>query len=598
MVHSGETNMEALPKGKSVEKGGGGVVDAIAAEIIMHRLCAIPNLIDKNITRTAFSILISEYKDYAVGIVDAQGRLIAQCSGGLPIFIANALSAAVQEGLEVYGKDLLRHGDVVICNCATTMGQHLNNVVMYTPIRSGPGAGELFGFLAIVMHWVDVGGTAVGSSSTTSSTEIFQEGIQFPTMKLLVGGERVCDVYRLIECNTRFPKLVMGDLEAQVAGCVMGRNMVLEVIQKYGDAPVREAVDIFWQRSEAAMRKAIAAIPDGVYSASSFLDDDGITGNIIPIEVSVRVEGDELTVDLSNMADQVKGPLNAGYEGGAVAAARIACKYLFAPHEPANWGSFCPIKVVCPPGKLLAALPNAPLAGSGTTIPTVVDTILRAMAQALPASVPAAHHGTYALHAFFGHSADGNWFRSSGSMIGGWGAMREHDGTGPFRSVAHGDTLEVPVELQEATYPYIVEKFRLRQDSGGPGRHRGGLGVEKSYLVMSACSLSANFERTLCPPWGLEGGGQGRIGRVEVQRANGEIKTFLKGVVPVKAGDRVHVASAGGGGFGDPGGRSAASLREDVVEGYVSADAAMTEYKADKASVMHWLGEGDPGSGQ
>ena len=342
------------------------------------------------------------------------------------------------------------------------------------------------------------------------------------------------------------------------------------------------------------MRKAIAAIPDGVYSASSFLDDDGITGNNIPIEVSVRVAGDELTVDLSNIADQVKGPLNAGYEGGAVAAARIACKYLFAPHEPANWGSFCPIKVVCPPGKLLAALPNAPLAGSGTTIPTVVDTILRAMAKALPARVPAAHHGTYALHAFFGHGADGNWFRSSGSMIGGWGAMPGRDGTGPFRSVAHGDTLEVPIELQEASYPYLVEKFRLRQDSGGPGRQRGGLGVEKSYLVLSACSLSANFERTRCPPWGLEGGGEGSTGRVEVLRANGERKTFLKGIVAVKAGDRVHVASAGGGGYGDPAGRRAGALREDVVEGYVSAEAAVNQYKAEKAQVVSWSGADAP----
>ena len=141
-------------------------VDAITAEIIMHRLCAIPNLIDKNITRTAFSILISEYKDYAVGIVDREGRLVAQCSGGLPIFIANALSAAVREGLQIYGEEGLRHGDVVINNRAATMGQHLNNVVMYTPIRCGNGQQDLFGFLAIVMHWVDVGGTAVGSSST------------------------------------------------------------------------------------------------------------------------------------------------------------------------------------------------------------------------------------------------------------------------------------------------------------------------------------------------------------------------------------------------------------------------------------------------
>ena len=578
MVPTEETAMDALMKHINLDKGHDVVVDAITAEIIMHRLCAIPNLIDKNITRTAFSILISEYKDYAVGIVDAQGRLIAQCSGGLPIFIANALSAAVKEGLEVYSKDLLQHGDVVICNRATTMGQHLNNVVMYTPIRMGPGVGELFGFLAIVMHWVDVGGAAVGSSSTTSSTEIFQEGIQFPTMKLLVGGERVGDVYRLIECNTRFPKLVMGDLEAQVAGCLLGRNMVMEVIQKYGDAPVREAVDIFWKRSEAAMRRAIAEIPDGVYSASSFLDDDGITGNTIPIEVSVRVEGEELTVDLSNIADQVKGPLNAGYEGGAVAAARIACKYLFAPHEPANYGSFCPIKVICPPGKLLAALPNAPLAGSGKVIPTVVDTILRAFAKALPDLVPAAHHGTYGIHVIFGTDPQGNWFRHLESTIGGWGAARSHDGPGPYRSMAHGDTLEVPVELQEATCPYMMEKVTLRQDSGGAGEHRGGLGVEKSYRLLQDCSVYIHFERTKCPPWGLEGGQDGKTGRVEIHSEGKEIRTVLKEITKAGAGDRIEVITAGGGGFGDPVRRKVADLIRDLTGGYITAAAARQDY--------------------
>jgi len=552
--------------------------DAITAEIIMHRLCAIPNLIDRNITRTAFSILISEYKDYAVGILDAEGRLIAQCSGGLPIFIANALSAAVKEGLEVYGKGQLQHGDVVICNRAATMGQHLNNVVMYTPVRTSPDEDGLFGFFAIVMHWVDVGGTAVGSSSTTSSTEIFQEGIQFPTMKLLTGGERIGDVYRLIECNTRFPKMLMGDLEAQVAGCLMGRNMASEVLEKYGNAAVRTAVKAFWDRSEASMRKSILAAPDGVYSASSFLDDDGISGGTIPIEVSVVIAGDELTIDMSNIADQVKGPLNAGFEGGAVAAARIACKYLFAPLEPANWGAFRPIHVICPPGKILSALPTAPLAGSGKVIPTVVDTILRAFAKALPDKVPAAHHGTYGIHVIFGTDANGNFFRHLESTIGGWGAARAYDGPGPYRSMAHGDTLEVPVELQEATCPYIVERVELRQDSGGAGAHRGGLGVEKSYRLLQDCSVYIHFERTKCPPWGLEGGADGKTGRVEIHGQDQSQRTVLKEITKARKGDRVDVFTGGGGGFGEPGMREVSLIIRDLNEGYVSIAAAKQAY--------------------
>ena len=344
--------------------------------------------------------------------------------------------------------------------------------------------------------------------------------------------------------------------EAQVAGCLMGRNMVREVIDKYGVEPVREAVGDFWHRSELAMRRAIASIPDGRYQASSFLDDDGISGKTIPIDVTVVVEGDHLTVDLSHIADQVKGPLNAGYEGGAVAAARIACKYLFAPHEPANWGSFLPIEVVCPPGKILSALPTAPLAGSGKIIPTVVDTILRAFAGAMPERVPAAHHGTYGIHVIFGTDAAGNWFRHLESTIGGWGAMRSHDGPGPYRSMAHGDTLEVPVELQEATCPYVVERVQLRQDSGGAGTHRGGLGVQKSYRLRQDCSVYIHFERTKCPPWGLEGGGEGRTGYVEIHGADGRVRTVLKEITKAQSGDRIDVHTAGGGGFGPPGGRS------------------------------------------
>ena len=193
-------------------------LDPITAEVIMHGLTAIPNLVDKNIARTAYSFLISEYKDYAVGIVDCDGKLITQSRGGLPIFVANALSAAVSDGLDIYGRQKLQHGDVVISNHAGSMGQHLNNVVMYTPIRIGETDGDLVGFFAVVMHWMDVGGITIGSCQSPFTTDIFQEGIQFRTVKLLNRGKRVDEMFRMVAENTRFPKLVLGDLESQIAG--------------------------------------------------------------------------------------------------------------------------------------------------------------------------------------------------------------------------------------------------------------------------------------------------------------------------------------------------------------------------------------------
>lgn len=560
--------------------GTAAVVDPIIAEIIAQSLCAIPNVIDKNITRTAYSLLISEYKDFAVGIVDAAGRLISQCKGGLPVFCANALSVAVKDGLRHYGKSGLQAGDVVMTNQGAVMGQHLNNVVMYTPIRCSESDDGLLGFMVIVMHWMDIGGYAVGSCTSTKTTDVFQEGIQFPSLKLLLRGERVREIYRLVETNTRFPQLVLGDMESQVAGCLMGRDMVLEVVQRFGLQTVRAAIDRFWKRTEAAVRNAIRAIPDGVYEAGSFLDDDGIDlTKTLPIKVVVRVEGDEITVDLSGLADQVAGPWNAGYQGGAVAAVRIACKYFFLPEGTATDGAYRPIKVVCPPGKIMSASPTAALSGSGHNLPTIVDTILKALGQAVPNKVPAGHPGTYASHVIVGRTADhSGWFQHIESAAGGWGAAHYRDGTGPFRSMAHGDTPEVPVELQEASYPYRVECVRLRIDSGGVGEFRGGLGIKRIYRLLQPVKYTVMIDRTKCPPWGLAGGGDGATARADIYRNGVCIATLVKDDTSLLAGDEIHFYSPGGGGYGYLLLRPVEKVIDDVRCGYVSRQSAAADY--------------------
>ena len=557
------------------------MIDPITAEIVVHAISAIPNLIDKNITKTAFSPLVSEYKDYAVGIVDADGKLITQCKGGIPIFVANALSAAVRDGLEIYGKSGLQTGDIVITNHAGTMGQHLNNVVMYTPIRRSEGDDGLFGFMAIVMHWVDVGGIVVGSCLSNETTDVFQEGIQFHTVKLHSRGEPVEEMYRMITANTRFPHMVLGDLEAQIAGCLHGRSLVDELLDRYGADQVQAAVERYWDQSEAAVKRAIADIPNGTYEASSFLDNDGVhEDETVEVNVAVHVTNEGITVDLSGIGPEGSGPMNAGYEGGAVAASRIACKYFFSPDDPANDGAFRPIKVHCPPGRFLSAGPTAPLSGSGNMLPTVVDTILKAFGSAVPEKVPAGHHGTYCLHVITGQLADdGGWFQHMESTIGGWGAWSDHDGVGPFRSIVHGDTMEVPVELQEANHPYRVDWVRLRADSGGAGKHRGGLGIEKCYTMLGPADVTAIIERTKCPPWGLDGGREGETGRIEIHRAGADCsEVLIKGSASLAVGDRALLFSGGGGGHGNPVERSTDSVAEDVRKGYVSRRAALKDY--------------------
>lgn len=350
-------------------------VDPITLEIIKHQLVAIPNQIERNIERTAFSPLIYEYKDFAVGLVDPAGRLVAQSRGSLPIFVANALGTAVREGLSILGTENIHDGDVVISNSAAWMGQHLNNVVAYSPIRV---EGDLIGFFAVLVHWVDIGGSVPGSCLSSSTTDVWQEGIQLPTLKLIERGVRRRELFRLIETNTRFPHLLMGDIEAQLGGCEAGHNMMQAVIARYGVAAVREAISIVWRDAEASVETLLRSAPQGRYHASSILDDDGVRlGVRIPVDVGVEIRDGVLTVDFSNLSRQVTGPFNAGRNGGAIAAARIACKYLLAPSTPVNEGDFARLRVEVPDGTFLSAGRGAPIAQSGSMVPTVVDTIMR-----------------------------------------------------------------------------------------------------------------------------------------------------------------------------------------------------------------------------
>ena len=557
-------------------------VNPITAEMIRHALLAIPNQIDLNITRTAFSPIIYVYKDFACGIVDPEGRLICQGKGSIPLFVANALGVAVRDGLAVHGREGIEPGDVIFTNDPGSLGQHLNNVAMYTPIFGGTGGNELLGFMAVLVHWIDIGGMVVGSAATSKSTDIFQEGIQFRSVKLWSRGKPVKDVYRIIESNTRFPRMLMGDVQSQLAGCLLGKEMFLGVVDKYGLESVRSSIELMWERSEAAARRAISNIPDGTYCASSFLDSDSIEVNRhIEVNVEVRVHGDEMTVDFSKVSDQVKGPLNSGREGGAVTAARIAFKYLVAPDEPANDGSFRPLHIVIPEGKFISATGSAPMGGYSTPIPTVVDTVVKCLVTGMPGYVAGGHHGNFGIHGYSGISPiTKQLFHCNSTMHGGWGASLGHDGPGPYKTMAHGDTLDIPVEMQEALYPIRIESQRMRIDSGGAGKFRGGLGVEKVSRFLAPCSSHTSSDRNGCAPWGILGGKDGAVPDVEVERAGspGERESARKTTIPLSPGDSMHIISGGGGGYGDPLERDAARVERDVQLGYVSVEAALADY--------------------
>ncbi|MGD9944826.1 MAG: hydantoinase B/oxoprolinase family protein [Burkholderiaceae bacterium] len=553
--------------------------DPITLEVIRQDLVSIPNQIDKNIVRTAFSAFISEYKDYSVGIVDPTGALISQSRGSLAIFVANALGTAVRDGLEIYGADRIRPGDVILSNHAGTLGQHLNNVVMYTPVHVGPEQ-RLVAFFCVLMHWIDIGGGMVGSCSSTTATEIFQEGLQLRSVRVIEQGRRNEELFRVIRYNTRFPEMLMGDIDAQLGGCEMGRQLVAELAGRYGVDVFDAAVRQMWDHSEATVLSALEQGRPGLYEAESFLDNDGIRmDHIVPVKVKVRVAPERIVVDFSEVSEQLPGPFNAGRNGGAVAAARIAVKYMFTPGQAVNEGDFRPLEVEIPDGKFISATGHCALGSSGNMIPTVVDTVLHALSEAFPERGAAAHHGTYGVHAFHGIDArTGRHFYNLDTICGGWGATAAMDGYGPSRSNAHGDTGNVPIEMQEITCPYRFESYEMRTDSGGPGRRRGGLGVVKTYRILGGCRLNLKIDRTKCRPWGLAGGGEGMPSEIEIRRADGRVEWPLKGDQALEAGDVVIVRTAGGGGYGPPEERDAQQVAQDVRLGYVSRQAARDLY--------------------
>ena len=549
-------------------------LDPITLEVIRYGVVSIADQIDANITRTAFSPYVYEYKDFAVGLVNIEGHLVAQSTGGMPPFVADTVGTAVRDGLKIYGRERLFEGDVVVCNHAAVQGQHLNNTVMYTPIYAGPAPKTLIGFFAINVHWIDIGGVPSGHT-----TDIFMEGLQLRSIKLWSKGEPIEEVYRIIENNTRLPVDLMGDISAQLAGCFLGRDLTIALAEKYGIYTFNAAIATILDQAEAAARAAIRAIPDGVYETETCLDNDTITDDPVPIKVKVTIAGDEMTVDFTEISEQRPGNINSGYFGGGMTAARVAFKYLIMPREPANEGMYRPLKLILPEGKIISARPTAPMGGYPFPLPTVIDAIIRALQSAVPDKATGAHFGTHSGFMVRGTWPDGRAFLAHDSGHGGWGAGDGHDGAGPFRTMAHGDTRLIPMELQETLLPFRVESLELRPDSGGAGKFRGGLGFRKKYVITYPCLLTTNVDRTRDPPWGVQGGQAGEPGCVTVYKAAGgsEIISKVRNY-PVKPGDVVVLETGGGGGWGAPSERAREAITRDIARGYVSPAAAERDY--------------------
>jgi N-methylhydantoinase B len=542
-------------------------IDPITVEIIRCALKAAANEMSAVLKKTAYNMMIYEVQDYCVSIVDQQGRTMSQNEGALPIFLAD-LGVAVQDGVEVYGLDNIRPGDVFLVNHPEICGQHLNNMVVYTPFFWDS---KLLCFLAVRAHWIDVGGGSTGFGSSMTR-DVYEEGLQIRSVKIYAEGKPNTEVLRLIEDNIRFPESSLGDLRAQIASCRTGEERLEQICRRYGGAGFQKAVEIIWDQTDKLVRESVRAIPDGVYEASSFLDDDGRDfTKTLPIKVRVVVAADDLTIDFSEVCDQVPGFINCGSSGG-MAAARVAFKALTLPHREVNEGSFRALKVILPLGKLLSARRPAPIGGWSLSLPTVLDTIFRALAPALPDRIPAAHKGDMGGYAIFGtHPKTRRRYVCQNIIGGGWGGRPFEDGVSAAVSMCQGDVKNTPIELQELYYPLLYERHALRPDSGGAGKFRGGIGVEVKVKPLHELYVSRNTDRIKCPPWGLLGGGEGKTNQT-LMRRNGKEET-LPGKfshVLVRPGETVTFLTAGGGGYGNPADRDPTALKRDIALGYVS----------------------------
>jgi len=525
--------------------------------------------------RTAYNMIIYEALDFTVGLFTPDGDTVS-IGLGLPMFI-RGMTQTVKEKIKRYGKENMKPGDIYVTNDSYLTGSHLNHFTFSMPVFH---QGVLAGFTCCMAHWQDVGGNLGGVT-----TDIFAEGIQIPILRYQSEGVVNQDLVDIIRMNVRVPERAMGDLRAQVTAVKTGERRYLELLDRYGREETLAAISRIMDQSEARARELTRSIPDGVYEAESFMDDDGVEiGSPIPIKVRVIIAGDEATIDLTEVSKQVRGFYNSGPTTGH-ACAEVAYKCLTSPTDyPINAGSFRSLKVILPAGTVVSAVRPAAMRQWMTYPMTIVDSVFKALAPAISDRIIAGHHADLMTINMWGvHPRDGRFFFGNfGPLGGGWGAKKTEDGMPATVCLNDGDTHNSPVEQSESKFPVLIRQVALREDSGGPGRWRGGLGIHRILEARSPFTVNTQIDRAHCAPWGLEGGMDALGNRINLRIGGKLIDDLPNAKVYTRrldVGDQIHHLSGGGGGFGPPTDREPERVAFDVAEGYVSRQVAEKDYR-------------------
>jgi N-methylhydantoinase B len=546
-------------------------LDPITFEVIRNALVEATEEMAVTMRRTAYSTNIKTRADFSCAFFDARLRAVAQAFTQ-PVHLGS-LTELVPRAVRAYGPDRLGPGDALLTNDPYGGGVHLNDITLISPVFRGD---DLLGYVACLAHHVDVGGGA--PASIGAFREVYQEGVIIPPVRLVEAGRVVDEIFRLVLAQIRSKHETGGDLRAKIAANASGARRIGELVARFGPATVARTIDELIAYTERRTRADLARLPHGTFAAEGFIDNDGFGGPPVRLAVTVAIDGG-VTFDLTGCDPQRRAPVNATF-AQTFSACAYALKCLIDQDIPVNQGFYDLVRVVAPAGTVVNCRPPAPVVGGWETNARLTDVIFRALAPARPDLVPAGTKGMMAQAGFGGiDPRTGDYYCFYEALAGGYGGRAERDG--PDAVQAHGQNTEnAPVEETEANYPVRILRYELVEDSDGPGRRRGGLGLRRDYTFPDhAVSFTVLADRDRAGPWGLFGGAPGRPAEYVVRRPDGaERRLGSKTTVELQPGDVVSYRTCGGGGYGRPFEREPGRVLRDVRDGKVSPARARAVY--------------------
>jgi N-methylhydantoinase B/oxoprolinase/acetone carboxylase alpha subunit len=564
----------------TVEQRRSESIDAVTLEVMRNGFIQVCEEVTITMLKTAHSVIFNEGKDLSTGVFDRDGRLIAQDQQGCPVHIA-AMPQSVKAGIEQYGVENMNPGDVFLVNDSYSGGTHLPDVTIFAPVF---WEGELVGFIGNRGHHTDVGGMAAGSMPG-DATEMYQEGLILPAVRIYTGGERNRDVWNILLANVRLPGNTEGDIAAQMAGVQTGMRRFHSMLERYGPATVQAGIDEIIAYSERHMRSEIAKMPDGTYRFADYMDTDGITGRPVRIEVTARKSGSDIEFDFTGSDPQVGGAVNCVFSV-TLASVWIGMLMVTDPAIHPSEGAFAPVRVTAPLGTVVnPRKPASTVSGLTETCNRIIDIVIGALAPGIPGRAVAGELGSCNVYTLGGQRARGEdgdaeqWVAILNPK-GGWGGMDAKDGWTCIQDPLSNCRCQ-PAEALENAFPVRVRQFALRTGPEGAGRHRGGFGIVRDIEVTSSCVVSTCLDRSLIPPFGLFGGRDGAPNVMRLRRAGSdewEPLSSRQSNMPLNEGDVVRIETAIGGGFGDPLERSAEAVAADVADGYITREDAERAY--------------------